>query len=104
MRETTLDVVGAHTSCVERTNLTSRHINGRLVRKTLSFAKQLEMLKASSVREDMVYNLTRPVKTLRLEVNEERRRFQPRSPAIAAGLTDHIWTIKELLITVVPPT
>jgi hypothetical protein len=102
--ETTLDLVGGHTSYVERTNLTSRHINGRLVRKTLSFSKQLEMLQASSVWEDMVYNLTRPVKTLRLEVNDERRRFQPRSPAMAAGLTDHIWTIKELLTTVVPPT
>lgn len=30
--ETTLDLVGARTSYVERTNLTSRHINGRLVR------------------------------------------------------------------------
>jgi hypothetical protein len=102
--QTTLDLVGGHTSYVERTNLTSRHINGRLVRKTLSFSKQLEMLKASSVWEDMVYNLTRPVKTLRLEVKDESRRFQPRSPAMAAGLTDHIWTIKELLMTVVPPT
>jgi len=74
------------------------------VRKTRSFSKQLEMLKASSVWEDMVSNLTRPVNTLRLEVNDESRRFQPRSPAVAAGLTDHIWTIKELLTTVVPPT
>ncbi len=47
--ETTLDLVGGHTSYVERTNLTSRQMNGRLVRKTLSFSKELEMLKASSV-------------------------------------------------------
>jgi len=39
--ETTLDLVGAQTSYVERANLTSRHINGRLVRKTLSFSKEL---------------------------------------------------------------
>jgi len=102
--QTTPDLVGANTAYVERTNLTSRQMNGRLVRKTLSFSKQLEMLKASSVWEDMVYNLTRPVKTLRLEVNEDKRRFQPRSPVMAAGLTDHLWTIKELLMTVVPPT
>lgn len=101
--ETTLDLVGAHTSYVERTNLTSRHMNGRLVRKTLSFSKELEMLKASSVWEDAVYNLTREVKTLRVEVEEEKRRFEPRTPAMAAGLTDHIWSIKELLWTVVPP-
>jgi hypothetical protein len=133
--ETTLDLVGAHTSYVERTNLTSRQMNGRLVRKTLSFSKELEMLKASSVWEDVVYNLTRPVKTLCVEgngpeVNEisrlnqskidqaernqseseevenkkQSRRYQQRSPAMAAGLTDHIWSIKELLMTVVAPT
>ena len=101
--ETTLDLVGAHTSYVERTNLTSRQMNGRLVRKTLSFSKELEMLKVSSVWEDAVYNLTREVKTLRVEVEEEERRFELRTPAMAAGLTDHIWTIKELLWTVVSP-
>jgi hypothetical protein len=100
----TLGIVGAHTSYVERTNLTSRQMNGRLVRKTLSFSKELKMLKASSVWEDAAYNLTRQVKTMRREVNQEKRRFQPRSPAMAAGLTDHIWTIKELLWTVVTPT
>jgi len=101
--ETTLELVGAHTAYVERTNLTSRHINGRLVRKTLSFSKELEMLKASSAWEDAVYNLTREVKTLRVEVEEKKRRFEPRTPAMAAGLTAHIWSIKELLWTVVPP-
>ena len=74
--------------------LTSRHINGRLVRKMLSFPKELEMLKASSVWEDAVYNLTRGVKTLRVEIDEAERRFQPRTPAMAAELTDHIWSAK----------
>jgi hypothetical protein len=78
-------------------------MDGRLVRKTLSFSKELEMLKASSVWEDAAYNLTRPVKTLRLAINEEKRRFQQRSPAMVAGLTDHIWSIKELLWTVATP-
>jgi hypothetical protein len=133
--ETTLDLIGAHTAQVERTNLTSRQMNGRLVRKTLSFSKELEMLKASSVWEDVVYNLTRRVKTLRVDINEpeingisnlnqsesdqvessqsgpedvenkkRKRCYQQRSPAMAAGLTDHIWSIKELLMTVVAPT
>lgn len=75
-----------------------------LVRKTLSFSKELEMLEASSAWEDVVYNLTREVKTLRIEVEGERRRFKPRTPAMAAGLTDHIWSIKELLSTMVSPT
>jgi hypothetical protein len=98
------DLLGEHTAYVERTNLTSRQMNGRLVRKTLSFSKELEMLKASCAWEDWVYNLTRRVKTLRLEVNDGRRRWQPRSPAMAAGLTDHIWTVKELLTSIIVPS
>jgi len=96
-------LVGAHTAYVERTNLTSRQMNGRLVRKTLSYSKQVEMLEAACAWEDWVYNLTRPVKTLRVACNAGQRRWQPRSPAMAAGLTDHIWTIKELLMSVVAP-
>lgn len=101
--ETTLDLVGAHTSYVERTNLISRQMNRRLVRKTLSFSKELEILRASSVWEDAVYNLTREVKTLRVEVEGKKRRFAPRTPAMAAELTDHIWSIKDLLWTVISP-
>jgi len=78
-------------------------MNGRQVRKSLSFSKEREMLEVSCAWEDWVYNLTRPLKTLRVEVNDGRRRWQPRSPAMAAGLTDHIWTVKELLMTVVTP-
>ena len=95
--------VGPHTSDVERTNLTSRQMNGRLVRKTLSFSKQLEMLEAPSIWEDMVYNLRRPIKTLRQEVREGGHKFEPRTPAMTAELTDHIWTVKELLWAVAPP-
>src|SRR2546423_1625391 len=39
--------LGCHTAYIERTNLTSRTMNGRLVRKTLSFSKELRLLKAS---------------------------------------------------------
>ena len=101
--EEVCDLMGKHTAYVERTHLTSRQMNGRLVRKTLSFSKELEMLEASCAWEDLVYNLARPVKTLRIEVNDGQRRWQPRSPAMAAGLTDHIWTIEELLMVVPVP-
>lgn len=103
--DTTLSRTGTRTTCVERTNLTSRLMNGRLVRKTLGFSKQLEMLWASCIWEDVVYNLTRSVKTLRLEVSPhtDRRGIQ-RSPAIAAGITDHIWSIRELLMLIPIPT
>jgi hypothetical protein len=97
------NLMGLNTSYVERTNLTSRQMNGRMVRKTLSFSKEGKMLAASCAWEDWIYNLTRPVKSLRVEIDDGRRRWIPRSAAMAAGLTDHIWTIEELLKKVVVP-
>lgn len=97
------NLMGLNTAYVERTNLTSRQMNGRMVRKTLSFSKKEKMLVASCAWEDWVYNLTRPVKSLRVEVNDGQRRWKSRSPAMAAGLTDHIWTIGELMRTVIVP-
>jgi hypothetical protein len=96
-------LLGLNTAYVERTNLTSRQMNGRMVRKTLSFSKEKEMLEASCAWEDWVYNLTRQVKSLRIEANDGQRLWKPRSPAMAAGLTDHIWTLEELMRTVVVP-
>jgi len=94
---------GKHTAYVERTHLTSRQMNGRLVRKTLSFSKDVEMLKAVCAWEDWIYNLTRSVRTLRIEIKDGKKRWQPCSPAMAAGLTNHFWTVKELLMRDVTP-
>ena len=58
-------LVAPHTAYVERTNLSSRQMTGRLVRKTLGFSKRLALLRAACAWEDLVYNWTRPVKTLR---------------------------------------
>jgi len=100
----TIELLGRSTSYIERTHLTMRLFNGRLVRKTLAFSKDVGMYRASAAWEDLIYNLARPLKTLRLEVfGDPKRRWKRRSPAMAAGLTDHIWTVKELLKTVVPP-
>jgi len=98
-------ILGKSTAYVERTNLTSRQMNGRLVRKTLSFSKELRLLKAASALEDGLYNFTRPVRTLRIELANPSKqgRWQQRSPAMAAGITDHIWTVKELLTVVLVP-
>jgi hypothetical protein len=102
--DTTLERTGGRTSCVERTDLTSRHMNGRLVRKTLGYSKRLAMLQAACVWEDVVYNFARPVKTLRCEINVQGKRWLQVSPAMAADLTDHIWSIRELLMLLPLPT
>ncbi len=96
--------LGGSTAYIERTHLTMRHMNGRLVRKGLGFSKLLGMHRAQAAWEDVVYNLGRTVKTLRLEVyGVPPRRWKHRTPAMAAGLTDHRWTVKELLTTMVLP-
>lgn len=103
------ELMGESTSYVERTNLTTRHMNGRLVRKTLGYSKKLQMLVASSIWEDAVYNVCRALKTLRIENPQEEaqqsgRRWEKRTPAMAAGLTDHIWEIERLLTTLPLPS
>jgi hypothetical protein len=102
--ETTLDRTGTRTTCVKRTNLTSRHMNGRLVRKTLGYSKRLAMLEAACDWEDVVYNFTRSVKTLRCAINLDGKRWVPCSPAMAAGLADHLWSIREQLMLAPLPT
>jgi hypothetical protein len=89
---------------VERICLTMCLFNSRLARKTLGFSKELELYRASAAWEDLIYNFARPVRILRVEIRDDsKRRWKPRTPAMAAGLTDHIWTVKELLTTVVVP-
>jgi hypothetical protein len=100
--EQVIECLGKSTAYIERTHLTMRHFNSRLVRRSLAFSKQLDMLHISAVLEDAYYNLVRPHKSLRLEIEDHPvRRWLPRTPAMAAKLTDHIWSIKELL-TYVP--
>ncbi len=95
-------LLGKSTAYIERSNLTSRLFNGRQVRKTLAFSKEVEAYRAAATWEDCYYNLVRPHKSLRLPTTgNSSRKWVPRTPAMAAGLTDHIWTVKELL-TVLP--
>ncbi len=89
-----------NTSYVERDNLTSRQDNGRLVRKTLSPSKKLHFLECQVALEDALHNFVRPHLALRVALTHpgaHRRKWEPRTPAMAAGLTDHIWTLEELL-------
>jgi hypothetical protein len=53
-----------------RSNLTSRLFNGRQVRKTLAFSKEIEAYRAAAAWEDCYYNLVRPHKNLRLPVTD----------------------------------
>lgn len=97
-------LLGTSTAYIERSHLTSRLFNGRQVRKTLAFSKDIQAYRASAIWEDCYYNLIRPHKGLRLPVQgDPLRKWSPRTPAMAAALTDHIWTVKELLMTLPLP-
>lgn len=95
-----------NTSYVERDNLTSRQSNGRLVRKALSHSKKKLYLQRQLDLEDAVFNFVRPHSALRLKLAEPGlygRQWEQRTPAMAAGLTDHIWSLEELLSYRLPP-
>jgi len=78
---------------VERHNGSDRNRNRRKVRKTCCFSKDWAVHEAMTYFTLFSYNFCWPVRTLRVEVGE--RQYQQRTPAMAAGLTDHIWTIRE---------
>ena len=100
-----IELLGKSTAYVERSNLTSRLFNARQTRKTLAFSKDLQYHRAAAIWEDCYYNLVRKHKSLRRSLEDAlpQKWFQ-RTPAMAANLTDHIWTVKELLTTLpLPP-
>ena len=99
-----IELLDKSTAYVERTHLTMRHFSSRLVRKTLAFSKLVEMHQAATAWDDFCHNLTHEHKSLRIEIfGDPNRRRMPRTPAMAAGLTDHVWTVKEILHSIAPP-
>lgn len=75
------------TTChAERTNLSLRTFNRRFVRRTLNFSKKLENHKHAVALFVAVFNFCRVHKSL-----------NGKTPAMAARLTDHKWTVDELL-------
>lgn len=94
-----------NTSFVERDNLSVRQHNGRVVRKTLSYSKDWQMHQHAIDFEDAMHNFVREHSSIRLKlpVQQGRRKYLQRTPAMAAGLTDHIWSIRELVTYRVPP-
>jgi len=74
------------TSHVERQNLTVRMSVRRLTRLTNAFSKKWENLRAALALHFAFYNFCRVHKTLRC------------TPAMEAGITNHVWELKDLLV------
>ena len=83
-----------NTAYIERSNLDWRLWDAHLARKAPTVARSMRWLKAKFAICVACYNLIRPHETLSRGVD---RIFRPKTPAMAASVTDHRWTFSELL-------
>ncbi len=99
-----------NTSFVERDNLTQRQRNRHLTRRTNGFSKDLTWFEKQLWLSLAYYHFVLPHKSLRERLPTPEptrgagspRMWRPVTPAMAAGLTDHVWTTDELLAYRVP--
>lgn len=87
------DASKVSTSYVERQNLTMRMCMRRFTRLTNAFSKKLENHQYALALYFMHYNFARNHKSL--------ANPYPRTPAMAAGVSDHVWTIEEIVKLIV---
>ena len=86
-----------NTAYIERLNGTFRARLAPLARRTHHLVHRKEVLHAGMYLVGALYNFCTEHATLRLAS------AQPQTPAMAAGLTDHCWSVRELLWHRVPP-
>ncbi|MCI0576954.1 MAG: IS1 family transposase, partial [Chloroflexi bacterium] len=100
-----------NTSFVERNNLTCRQCNARLSRKVLSFSKDQAWLEKHLWLSFAYYHFVLPHASLARPLPTPQptrgkgslKKWQPVTPVMAAGITDHVWSMEELLSYRVPP-
>jgi len=85
-----------NTSYIERLNATVRAALAPLTRRGRRLAHRAALLTSGMWLVGTAYNLCWPHESLRLPALGGRK-WQERTPAMAAGLTDHIWTLEEML-------
>ena len=84
------------TSYVERCNLTIRMGMRRMTRLTNAFSKKAENHAHATAMHFMFYNFCRPHLTLSKGAIKGATGVKT-TPAMAAGFTDHVWTVEEIL-------
>ncbi len=95
----------------ERGNLSWRQHCRRLTRKSNGFSKERDWLEKHLTLCFAYYHFVLPHESLRLPIEPplptkgkgSAKKWQPRTPAMAAGIPDHIWTMQELLSYRVSP-
>ena len=84
-----------NTCFVERHNGTDRNRCSRKVRKSYAFSKDWDVHRAATRFSHFSYHFCWPVRTLRVRGADGR--WRKRTPAMAAGLTDHVWPLSDWL-------
>ena len=100
-----------NTAFVERINLTIRQHVAAVGRRATTLCKHEVGLRQQLVLYHLYYNFCLPHASLRQPLPQpvptngtgSTKQWQPRTPAMAAGLTDHVWTLREVLLYRVPP-
>jgi IS1 family transposase len=109
-------VLAAHgwqinTAFIERLNLTIRHHVAAVGRRVATLCKGEEGLRQQLALYHMYYNFCLPHASLRQPLPQPEptngtgsaKQWRSWTPAMAAGLTDHVWTLREVLLYRVPP-
>lgn len=86
------DLTSISTSLVERSNLTMRMQMRRFTRLTNAFSKKVENHAYAVDIHFMVYNFARHHMTL----TKAHPQHYPQTPAMAAGITNHVWSVEEI--------
>ena len=96
---------GINTAFIERLNATFRQRLPWLTRRTRTLAQQSQTLTAAMYVVGALYNLCDYHHSLRVKLYTSPHHFKwvQRTPAMAAGLTDHRWSYEELFSFKVPP-
>ena len=93
-----------NTAYIERLNATVRACLAPLARRTRALAHREALLTAGMFLVGTAYNVVWCHESLRLRNEGPGPKWHERTPAMAAGLTDHPWTMDDLLRYQVPPT
>jgi len=109
-------VLAAHgwqinTAFIERLNLTIRQHVAAVGRRVATLCKGEEGLRQQLALYHCYYNFCLPHASVRLPLPQPEptngsgsaKQWRPCTPAMAAGLTDHVWTLREVLLFRVPP-
>src|SRR5712664_4732180 len=114
--EAVQQVLAAHgwqinTAFIERLNLSMRQHVAAVGRRVTTLCKGEDGVRQQLVLYHVYYNFCLPYASVRQPLLQpvptngtgSAKRWQPRTPAMAAGLTDHVWTLREVLLFRVPP-